>query len=102
MSSCPSVSELGPHFECTIRLPTPDSVSANILFTILKYEQSLSGITKQVDLCQNDTTSSTVVIVLQGATMRSLRVAVNSTLEQAKLVLRTMRLYPPNTQQCEA
>ncbi|CCW67584.1 unnamed protein product [Phytomonas sp. Hart1] len=98
MSFSTSASDPGPHFECTIRLPTPDSASANILLTILKYEQGLSGITKEVDVWRNDATLSTVLIVLRGATIRSLRAAVSSTLEQAKLVLRTMRLYPPNTQ----
>lgn len=81
--------------ECVLRLPLPDPASTRVAMTVMKVEPAVPGTTKQVQLCPEDLSRCTLEIVLRSDTMRSLRAAVGAALEQAKLTVRTMRLYPP-------
>ncbi|KAG5493844.1 hypothetical protein JKF63_01676 [Porcisia hertigi] len=83
--------------ECSLRLPLPDTVSASVLWKVLKTDPSLARTSKEVYWWSEDPSQRTVAVTIQAASKRDLRSAVGSILEQAKLVVRTLRVYPPVT-----
>lgn len=85
--------ELG--MECSLRLPLPDTASASVLWTVLHTDASINGTVKQVYWWSEDPSRRTVGVTIQANTKRDLRSAVGAALEQAKLVVRTLRVYPP-------
>ncbi|KAG5468164.1 hypothetical protein LSCM1_02139 [Leishmania martiniquensis] len=83
--------------ECSVRLPLPDAASASVLWRVLKTDPSIAGTLKEVYWWNEDPSQRTVAVTIQAASKRDLRSAVGSLLEQAKLVVRTLRVYPPTT-----
>ncbi|KAG5491527.1 hypothetical protein JIQ42_01430 [Leishmania sp. Namibia] len=81
--------------ECSLRLPLPDAASASVLWKVLKTDPSLAGTVKEVYWWSEDPSQRTVAVTIQASSKRDLRSAVGSLLEQAKLVVRTLRVYPP-------
>lgn len=87
-----------PPLECTLRLPLPDAASAAVLATVLAAEPAVEGTTKTVEVWwAGDASGCTVAVTIacSAGLMRPLRSAIGATLEQAKLSVRTMRVYPP-------
>lgn len=85
------------NIECTLRLPLPDAASASVLWTVLKTDPATANTVKQVYWWSEDPTQRTVGVTMQATSKRDLRSAVGSVLEQAKLVVRTLRVYPPSS-----
>lgn len=83
--------------ECSLRLPLPDTASASVLWRVLKTDPSLAGTVKEVYWWSEDPSQRTVAVTIQASSKRDLRSAVGSLLDQAKLVVRTLRVYPPTT-----
>ncbi|GET92174.1 hypothetical protein, conserved [Leishmania tarentolae] len=83
--------------ECSLRLPLPDTASASVLWKVLKTDPSLAGTVKEVYWWSEDPSQRTVAVTIQAASKRDLRSAIGSLLDQAKLVVRTLRVYPPTT-----
>ncbi|AIN97576.1 hypothetical protein LPMP_200840 [Leishmania panamensis] len=83
--------------ECGLRLPLPDTASASVLLKVLKSDPSLTGTSKEVYWWSEDPSQRTVAVTIQAASKRDLRSAIGSLLEQAKLIVRTLRVYPPTT-----
>ncbi|KPA82109.1 hypothetical protein ABB37_03256 [Leptomonas pyrrhocoris] len=85
-----------PTIECSLRLPLPDAASASVLWKVLKTDPVITGTVKQVYWWSEDASQRTVSVTIQASSKRDLRSAVGSVLEQAKLVVRTLRVYPPS------
>ncbi|KPI82715.1 hypothetical protein ABL78_8272 [Leptomonas seymouri] len=86
--------------ECSLRLPLPDAASASVLWKVLKTDPAVVGTVKQVYWWSEDPSQQTVGVTIQANSKRDLRSAVGSVLEQAKLVVRTLRVYPPSATAC--
>lgn len=82
--------------ECSLRLPLPDAASASVLWNVLKTDPAIVGTIKQVYWWSEDASQRTVGVTIQATSKRDLRSAVGAVLEQAKLVVRTLRVYPPS------
>ncbi|KAK7198424.1 Transcription factor Pcc1 [Novymonas esmeraldas] len=86
-----------PAMECSMRLPLPDAASASVLWKVLKTDPAVPGTAKDVFWWSDDPSQRTVAVTVKATSKRDLRSAVGSVLEQAKLVVRTLRVYPPTT-----
>lgn len=84
----------GDALECIVRLPLPTAEAAQIIVSVLLVDPGVAGTQKYVQLWQGDTTRRTVLIIVRGNVMRSVRAVVGSILDQAKLSVRTMRSFP--------
>lgn len=83
--------------ECSLRFPLPDTASASVLWKVLKTDLAIAGTVKEVRWWSEDPSQRTVAVTVQATSKRDLRSAIGSILEQAKLVVRTLRVYPPTS-----
>lgn len=96
MSGPPAVPQVD-EYECAFRISLPDVHSTRLVLSVIKEEPEIQGTTKFVQLWPEDLTRCTVMITVRAKAMRPLRSAVNSFLEQSKLVIRTIRAFPPTS-----
>lgn len=85
---------------CVLRLPLPDAASASVVAAVIASDPPIEGTSRTVQ-CEPSKveagTPAVVTVTVEGSGVRAMRAAIGAVLEQTKLSVRTMRVYPPNT-----